>query len=311
MTTIPAYSELGGDGVPAGAGWGVFGAEDELGTLNFITENVTRDAARLVRSGKTFVLGLPQNGFEPPITESRKNPIHVVFQGPMAGDDKYDDFYPQGSSQWDALRHIRHPKYGWYNGHATDVQPDNDTLSISRIARKGVATRGVLVDFARFRERQGRPIDQSTDEVLTLADLKACLADQRVELSPGSILLIRTGWLEYFRTLENRSTAGPRGGDLKVPGLSNDTELVGYLWDNKVAAVVADNLAVEASPGLGGRSLHIQLLAYLGMPMGEIWDFDALAEDSAADGVYDFLLVSAPNDLPGGYGSPANALALK
>jgi hypothetical protein len=70
-------------------------------------------------------------------------------------------------------------------------------------------------------------------------------------------------------------------------------------------------MAVEATPGPGGRSLHIQVMTFLGLPFGELWDLDALAADCAADGVYEFMLCSAPNDLPAGCGSPANAIAIK
>jgi hypothetical protein len=47
------------------------------------------------------------------------------------------------------------------------------------------------------------------------------------------------------------------------------------------------------------------------MPLGELWRLEALAADCEADGVYESLLVSAPLNLRGGAGSPANALALK
>ena len=57
--------------------------------------------------------------------------------------------------------------------------------------------------------------------------------------------------------------------------------------------------------------LHIRLLALLGIPIGEMWDLEALAADCAADGRYGFLLTSSPLALRGGVGSPANAIAVK
>jgi hypothetical protein len=53
------------------------------------------------------------------------------------------------------------------------------------------------------------------------------------------------------------------------------------------------------------------LIPLLGMPIGEMWYLEALAEDCAADGVYEFMLTSAPLNLLGGVGSPANAIAIK
>ena len=57
--------------------------------------------------------------------------------------------------------------------------------------------------------------------------------------------------------------------------------------------------------------LHTRLLALLGIPLGEFFDLDALAEDCAADGVYEYLFTSKPLGIPGGVGSPPNAMAIK
>ena len=47
------------------------------------------------------------------------------------------------------------------------------------------------------------------------------------------------------------------------------------------------------------------------MPIGELWWLDALADDCAQDGVYEFFLVTQPLNLPRGVGSPPNAVAIK
>ena len=100
------------------------------------------------------------------------------------------------------------------------------------------------------------------------------------------------------------------------------------LWDLHIAAVGTDTPAFEVVPfgGVGGADLgaalrdpersldvflHFRILGLLGMPIGEMWDLEALSADCASDGVYDFLLTSAPLNLLNGVGSPANALAVK
>jgi hypothetical protein len=92
------------------------------------------------------------------------------------------------------------------------------------------------------------------------------------------------------------------------------------LWDLGLAAVAADNPALEVfPPGTGGeevpdaegRFLHFQLLPRLGLPIGELWDLDALADACAVDGRYDFMLTSAPLRLLNGVASPPNALAIR
>jgi hypothetical protein len=49
----------------------------------------------------------------------------------------------------------------------------------------------------------------------------------------------------------------------------------------------------------------------MGLLVGEMWDLDALAEDCAADGVYEFFLVAQPLPITGAVGSPINPLAIK
>ncbi len=93
-------------------------------------------------------------------------------------------------------------------------------------------------------------------------------------------------WLEAYNLLDRpereRLTELGRPG---APGLHGD-DIPAFLWDNRIAAIAA-------------------------MPLGELWRLDELADDCAADGVYETLLVSEPLNLRGGAGSPANALALK
>jgi hypothetical protein len=86
------------------------------------------------------------------------------------------------------------------------------------------------------------------------------------------------------------------------------------LWDMHIAALAADNPAVEVWPPSSldeAGFAHLALLPLLGLPLGELWDLDGLADDCAADGVYVCLLTAAPLNVYGGVGSPANALAIK
>ncbi len=57
--------------------------------------------------------------------------------------------------------------------------------------------------------------------------------------------------------------------------------------------------------------LHRVLIGQFGMALGELWHLDDLAADCDQDGVHEFFLASAPLNVPGGIGSPPNALALK
>ncbi len=57
--------------------------------------------------------------------------------------------------------------------------------------------------------------------------------------------------------------------------------------------------------------LHQRIIGLFGMPIGELWYLERLAEACAADGVYEFMFTSAPLNILGGVGSPPNAIAIK
>jgi kynurenine formamidase len=315
---IPGYDELPvRAGAPAGAAWGVFGDDDEVGTINLLTPERVVAATSSIRTGKVFALNLPINIPDPPLFTRGKH-THTVKIFPGAEfvlDDFLDNFYPQASSQWDALAHVKHPVHGAYNGI-----PDNQItgrggmrLGIDNLARRGIAGRGVLADVARYYDRVGKSINFTAAESIPLDDVKATLEDEGVELQAGDILLIRIGWTKFYLSA-SAHIKEELSKETVVPGIEGSERTARWLWDNHLAAVASDSPALEALPKTAGNEmefLHFHMLAFFGMPIGEMWNLEGLAEECAADGNYDFFLTSAPLNIPGGVGSPPNALAIK
>lgn len=322
---LPDYKDLPGKpGLPRETTWGLFGDRYELGTLNFLTPERVREAARAVRTGKRFNLVLPLNVPNGGATrrplyrserETRKTYKHeMFFIAEDALDEMLHDFNPQGSTQWDGLAHVRHPRYQFYNGlKEQDIVPgDNSKLSIAKWAQTGgIIGRGVLLDTPRYCAAAGIAYDPQEYFLITPDIVKAMAAWERVEIKPGDILLFRTGWLKTHLDTEGGARPGQRRRG--NPGLGPGREMAEFLWQNRVAALLADNGGVEASPVdlTLGRSVHIALLPMLGMPIGELFVLDELADDCAQDGVYECMFVSVPLNLPGGVGSPGNAIAIK
>ncbi len=316
--TIPGYDELPvRAGAPAGAAWGVFGDDDEVGTINLLTPERVIAAASSIRTGKVFALNLPINIPDPPLFTRGKH-SHTVKIFPTAEfvlDDYLDNFYPQASSQWDALAHVKHPVHGAYNGI-----PDNQItgrggmrLGIDNLARRGIAGRGVLADVARYYDRIGKTINFTKAESIPLEDVQATLEDEGVELQAGDILLIRIGWTKFYLSASDEIKA-ELAKETVVPGIEGSDRTARWLWENHLAAVASDSPALEALPKPAGQEaefLHFHMLAFFGMPIGEMWNLEGLADECAADGDYDFFLTSAPLNIPGGVGSPPNALAIK
>jgi kynurenine formamidase len=104
----------------------------------------------------------------------------------------------------------------------------------------------------------------------------------------------------------------PNGFYSGEPGIGLDC--VEWLHEHEIAAVACDNVAVEISQSeCEGEVLpvHMVLLRDMGMTLGEILDFEELAEDCASDGVYEFLFSGPPIKFTGAVGSPINPLAIK
>jgi len=314
---LPPYDRLPvKEGAPKGSAWGLFGDDDQVGCLNLITSEKVRAAAKLVRKGAVFALNLRLDLPKPPLF-ARRSPQHHLLEtgGGIARDDYYDDFWPQASSQWDGLRHVRHPRDGFYNGVPDQeiILEEGSELGIEHWARRGIVSRGLLLDVERYLRGRGSPLDPQSSTIIRREVLEACALAEGVRAEPGDVLLIRTGWLRWYleeATLKQRE--GMAAGALVAPGLGPAEEMAEYLWNLHLAAVAADNPSLEAwPPAAGAGFLHFRLIPHLGMPIGELWYLEDLAADCAQDEVYEFLLTSAPLHAPGGVASPANALAIK
>jgi Predicted metal-dependent hydrolase len=300
--------------------WGKWGTEDQRGTLNYITPEIVRAAAALVRSGKTISLQLPLDGRGPQTGAfGRVNPIHqMVATGTdhLAGKQTYSDdrlgwgfaddslfLYLQGGTQWDALGHIfRNGQM--YNGFSAGEVS-------SRGARRGgvenmptVVSRGVLLDVPRLSGRQ----TLEPGEAILPEHLDAVCDAQGVEIRQGDVLIVRTGDMGNRR--QRPGWDGYSAGD--APGLSLLT--APWLHEKKIAALATDTWGAEVRPNeLPGtfQPLHLILIVSMGLLVGEIWDLDALAADCAEDGRYEFLFVGPPLVVPGAVGSPLNPQAIK
>ena len=324
---LPRYRDLPvTPSAPPGSSWGVWGDDDELGTLNLLTDARTLAAVRTVERGQVFPLQLPLEEPAPGLVW-RTPPVHrllrvgheVPGRAPDAGDDPdsgfmdrddyLDGLWLQGSSQWDGFTHVRHPVHGNYNG-----VPDADIhggpgsrLGVDKWAGRAVVGRAVLVDAGR-----GLDLDLEAAQEISADDMETCLSAQGVTLEPGDILLLHTGWMAHVLALpvdERTRYLDPR--HQAVPGLEVSDRTLEWLWDSHVAAVAADNAGVEAC-GRGKRfDLHPSFLALLGLPIGEYWWLHDLAVDCAADQRYTSLLVSVPLNVRGAVGSPAQAVAIK
>jgi kynurenine formamidase len=87
---------------------------------------------------------------------------------------------------------------------------------------------------------------------------------------------------------------------------------VPWLYERDVAAIATDTWGAEVRPNEVDlfQPLHVVALVHMGMPFGEIWNLEAIANDCARDGVYEFLLSAPPLPITSAVGSPLNAVAV-
>jgi kynurenine formamidase len=306
--TEPTYDELlARTDAPPGSSWGVWPGREVLGCLNRITPERRVRAAQLVRTGEVFPLDLDPELPDPPLFERSRLQREVTDNG-VGHDEILGNFNTQSSTQWDGFRHIRSPEIGFHGGVA------DEDHGVHFWADHGIVTRGVLADVTRVRD-----VAPGTADVITPDDVATALDAHGVAVERGDILLVRSGWTSWYRSLDAAGRdAAARSREMC--GLRAGPETLRFLWDLGLAAVAGDQPAFEVFPPGAGfeegersehRFMHFHLLPRLGLPIGELFDLDALATACAADGRYDFMFTSAPLRLRNGVASPPNALAIR
>jgi hypothetical protein len=305
---VPAYDELPllpGLGLPHA--WDVL--DRDLGSLSFIGRQERLAALAEVELGETIGLNLPLDLIDPPLFGRAQLKHRVVEIGRNTLEDVLDEFNPQSSSQWDGLRHVRARDHGFFGG-ITDLGGSPEALGIEHWARRGIFGRGVLLDVARWAQSVGRPFNPFRGTELTASDLRNCSAAQGVDLRPGDVVCVRTGWVTAYRGLGD-AARGDTSLGARFSGLRADDEMARLVWDSRLGALCADNPALESAPGdpkVG--SLHRRLIPMLGTAVAELLDLDHLAQRCAENERWTFLFVAVPLPLTGGVSSPSNALAV-
>lgn len=296
--------------------WGRWGPDDEIGTLNFVTPQRVIEAARLVKQGKLFGLGLnfdrtgPQSG----IWGNRFNPIHLMLatgtdavagrQGRIRYADDMVSMPLQCATQWDALSHIFYDDRMWNGYPATLVDCNGAARNGIEKMRDRMVGRGVLLDVARYCG-----VSFLADGMaITNDDLDGCAAQQGVEIRQGDFVIIRTGQME--QRLRDGAWGGYAGGD--APGLAFET--AEWIHQKEIAAICSDTWGCEVRPNECRdceQPWHWVVIPMIGISMGEIFYLKNLADDCSADGVYEFLFCAPPLPITGAVGSPLNPMVMK
>ncbi|XKH52681.1 cyclase family protein [Citricoccus nitrophenolicus] len=338
---------------PEPSTWGDFGPDDALGRINLLTPAKVAEGLAEVHEGRAFTLGLPltlpggnalnANRLPPvvrPTLRQGRSGANCIMEplSPGSSDVFSDDLvilHNQYSTQWDAFAHVGSmfdadgdgvPEPVYYNGFRAGIEVRGTTdpadcgipspgqpttadlgpVGIGTVASHPVQGRAVLIDLAHH---------VGTDhQVVGFDQIRTVLDADGIEVRPGDIVTFHTGFAA--KVLEMAGDPDPdvlhRYGAV-LDG--RDPALLDWITETGIAAIAADNYAVELYPTTPAPApasilpLHEHCLFKLGVPLGELWYLTDLAAALREAGRTAFLLTAPPLNLPGASGSPLNPIA--
>ena len=302
-----------------GKGWGwVWGPQDEVGNLNEMTDQSRLAALKLVTQGKAYDLGLPYDrysykwpGHSPGEIISFRSPHGVrtqkdlEFTTPQGGNTGGTAWHSNAifmndnvATQIDGLGHITHgPNNEFYNGFKAEEWGGDFGLRRADVTTiPPILARGVMVDVAGFKNVEALPKSYE----ITREDIEGALRAQNVDVTPGTVVLLRTGTARYWGE-NGRDHAKLADPDSAGVGLTAAKWLV---EEKGALALGSDTSGLEYVPpkpadsqAVGGsfNPVHVYLLMQQGVHIMEFHNLERLA----ADRVYEFAYMATTNAIRG------------
>lgn len=295
-----------------------WGPDDELGSLNRMTDATRAAVLSRIAGGRVYDLGVEYFVGMPSwhvLGDPRyqywltHTPRGTAVDDPAGvGHDQNElvaytgdavSFYTHMGTHIDALNHFG-LEGQIYNGFRADEHlGDRGWKKTGAETIPPIIARGVLIDVAGAKSKDGDALPSSYG--ITVEDLKAALERQRVKLEPGDVVLIRGGrmraWPDDSGYVDNQ------------PGLT----LPAAKWlaeEQQVLAIGGDNLSLEHFPVDDGSPtwvpVHTYLLAQAGVPIIEVVNLEELARD----GVHEFAFIAASLKFRGASAAPFRPIAL-
>ena len=302
LTTVLSYSStFAEDWYPS-----EFGAEDTLGAVNRMSPAAVVEAAKLVKTGKTYALGI-ETGPDTPAYGPRKYQMTILQlddgTGTRLGDNKLtsnDDLMMTWlgiGSQIDGLGHVG-IDHLYYNGvPAKDFTKVTGVTKFSISDVPPIVSRGVLLDIARLK---GQPMLEA-GTAINQPEIEAAAKTQGIEIRKGDVVLFNTGWLSVAAEDGEKFMKGEPG--LGMGGAQ-------YLADIGVIAVGADTYGLEVIPfETKGQvfPVHQELITKKGIYLLENIDTRALAKDEG----WEFLFVLGQPRFLGAVQAVINPVAIR
>lgn len=252
-------------------------------------------AAKVYDLAQPYFVGMPHYPTHPPFLFSLTK-LHGDFVAPNGASSSAEAITLGGhvGTHIDALAHFS--RHGQLHDGAPVAGAQSHAGGIGRLSVDTISPilrRGILLDVAGYLGLEALPVDFG----ITPEHLEETSRAQGVEILPGDVVLVRTGWARYFRDPQ-RYISGIAGPGPELPGAV-------WLGEHGVFAAGSDTVAFERVPN-PELPVHVHLLVEKGIHIIEVLDLEPLA----ADRVYEFAFVAAPLKIRGATGSPIRPLAL-
>jgi hypothetical protein len=306
---IPSFSKLPlNAGDPHHSAWGLYGKNDELGTINRLTSDVVLAAKDEIRTGERFSLNWPLDALTDGTTVGRISFKMDQYQkAPRIVNDDVWTFNSQGSTQWDGLRHFAYQKEAkFYNGvtlddmYKQDKSIKSNVNGVEKWEEKGIVGRGILLDYDRWRRAQGISYDPflsgSVVTPIKVEHLQAVAQSQGTEIRFGDVLFVRTGFIAAYAAA-SKSERQAISKAVTGNGFEQTEEMLEWFWEN-FSAVAGDHVCFEQWPSLQPWYLHEVMLSGWGMPIGEMFDLEKLAKHCQKVKRWSFFLTSEVRFIP-------------
>lgn len=281
-----------------------WGAADLRGSMNLQTPAQVQKATGLIRTGRVVELGhkLDQTMA---FFGTRRFDRHLkrTFMNPQANQRGSNEEMiltelGQVGTQFDAFPHQTIGDET-YNCHKISEIAGREGFSRMGVDTVGqIFTRGVLIDVAG---QKGVPV-LPDDYEITVADLQAALAAQgNTAIEPGDVVLVRTGWQNFWGVDNPRYVR-------TCPGIG--IEAANWLIARQPMVLGSDNWPVEVAPSktMPHASLPVHQIALVvnGVHLLENLRLAELAEARA----YAFAFNMQPLKIGGGSGSTVAPTAI-
>lgn len=290
-----------------------WGTEDQIGTLNMMTDGTRLQVLSKIKSGKTYDLsveyfvGMPSfhslgdPGFQYWLTHTphgtvvdNPNGLGAEMNRKVSYTGDAISMYTHMGTHIDALNHFGLNGKIWNGFTPEKYLGDKGWKKTGAETIPPIIARAVLIDVEAYKGKLPE------NYRITANDLQETLKKQSVSLKEGDVVLIRTGQAQFYEQAAHYLD--------KYPGISLDA--VRWLVEEQgIMLLGADNLSFEAFPPEREDNwvpVHTYLLAEKGVMFIE----QMYLEELSTDKTFEFAFIAASLKLRGASGSPLRPIAI-